>query len=308
MTDRKFSIEDVQNILRAHEEEIGDDEGWYHHLSYGPCRTATHEAVVFDVDVEPVLIASYRALARPCETPFVPSYPLAKPSQNQSFMSASTATKEHFHAQPSRFDYHPEYASMTFVNNANVIDYQRDDFKGNLKFIHKMEKKWAEEKAGIEAQARAALGVSEDKALAILHRYNVAKLTEAQGAIQARLDEIAPHKIVIMSDTLDPKSDATIKIALLSDEDLDATQISREKTYAGISRASNDKALLSDLAKPTAYAAEDVNGDGKNDRVMSFVQKDLAKFMVPGAVYDTYLYTRDGRDRVTAFDTVKVLK
>ena len=304
----QFTIKDVQNILRAHEEEIGDDDGWYHHLSYGPCRTATHEAVVFDVDVEPVLIASYRALARPCETPFVPSYPLAKPSENQSFMSAATATKEHFHAQPTRFDYHPEYASMTFVNNANVIDYQRDDFKSNLKFIQKLEKKWAEEKVGIESQARAALSVSEDKALAILHRYNVAKLTEAQGAIQARLDQIAPHKIVILSDTLDPKSNATIKIALLSDEDLDATQINREKTYAGISRASNDKALMSDLAKPTAYAIEDINGDGKKDMVMSFVQKDLAKFMVPGAVYDTYLYTRDGRDRLTAFDTVKVLK
>ena len=308
VTDRQFTIKDVQNILRAHEEEIGDDDGWYHHLSYGPCRTATHEAVVFDVDVEPVLIASYRALARPCETPFVPSYPLAKPSENQSFMSAATATKEHFHAQPTRFDYHPEYASMTFVNNANVIDYQRDDFKSNLKFIQKLEKKWAEEKGGIESQARAALSVSEDKALAILHRYNVAKLTEAQGAIQARLDQIAPHKIVILSDTLDPKSNATIKIALLSDEDLDATQINREKTYAGISRASDGKALMSDLAKPTAYAIEDINGDGKKDMVMSFVQKDLAKFMVPGAVYDTYLYTRDGRDRLTAFDTVKVLK
>ena len=308
VADRKFSIEDVENIIRAHEEEIGDDDGWYHHLSFGPCRTATHEGVVFDIAAEPELIASYRALARPCETPFIPSYPLARPAENQSFMSAATATKEHFHAQASRFDYHPEYASITFVNNSNVIDYQRDDFKDNQKLIKSLEEKWAEEKAGIEAQARAALSVSKDHALAILHRYNVAKLTEAQGAIQAHLDEIAPHKIVILADSIDPKSSSTVKIVLLSDEDLDATKIDREKTFAGISRASHDKALMSDLAKPVGYEAVDLNQDGKKDMVMTFVQKDLAKFMVPGAVYDTYLYTRDGGDRLTAFDTVKVKK
>ena len=308
VADRKFSIEDVQNILRAHEEEIGDDDGWYHHLSFGPCRTSTHESVVFDIDEVPELIASYRALARPCETPYIPSYPLAKPSADQSFMDAATATKEHFHAQAMRFDYHPEFASSTFINNANVVDYQRDDFKANLKAIKKMEVKWADEKADIEAQARAALSISKDKALSILHSYNVEKLTEARGLIQSNLDKIAPHKILIMSDTLDPSSNSTIRIALLSDDDLDATEIDQKKTWAGVSHASEDKALLSDLAQPTSYTATDVNNDGKPDMVMTFVQKDLAKFMVPGAVYDTYLYTRDGGDRITAFDTVKVLK
>ena len=307
-TDRKFTIEDVQNILRAHEEEIGDDDGWYHHLSYGPCRTATHEGVVFEMNRVPELLASYRALARPCETPFVPSYPLARPSQNQSFMDAATATKEHFHAKASRFDYHPEWASSVFVNNSNVIDYQRDDFKNNLKLIKKLEKHWAEEKPGIEAQALTALTVSKDKAFAILHRYNVAKLAEAQGAIQANMDKIAPHKIVILSDTIDPASSADVKIVLLSDASLDATKIDQTKTFAGVSRASNDKKVVSDLAKPKAFEATDVNGDGKKDMVMTFVQKDLAQFMVPGAVYDTYLYTRNGNDRLTAFDTVKVLK
>ena len=307
-TDRKFTIEDVQNILRSHEAQIGDDDGWYHHLSYGPCRSSTHESVVFDIDKVPELIASYRALARPCETPYIPSYPLAKPSANQSFMDAATATKEHFTAEAYRFDYHPEWASTTFINNTNVIEYQRDEFENNQKLIKSLEKQWAEEKVGIEAQAREALTVSKDKALAILHRYNVAKLAEAQGAIQANMDKIAPHKIVILSDTIDPASSADVKIVLLSDASLDATKIDQTKTFAGVSRASNDKTVVSDLAKPKAFEATDVNGDGKKDMVMTFVQKDLAQFMVPGAVYDTYLYTRNGNDRLTAFDTVKVLK
>ena len=141
----------------------------------------------------------------------------------------------------------------------------------------------------------------------LLHRYNVAKLQEAQGAIQAHLDEIAPHKVVILADEIDPKSTSTVKFALLSDEDLDATKIDQKNTYGGVGRSSlTTSGVMGDLAKPTAFAAEDVNGDGKLDMVMTFVQKDLARFMLAGAVYDTWLYTRDGGDRIAAFDTVKI--
>ena len=149
--------------------------------------------------------------------------------------------------------------------------------------------------------------VSKDHALNILHRYNVAKLQEAQGAIQTHLDEIAPHKVVILADSIDPKSSATVKFALLSDDDLDATKIDQKNTYGGVGRSSlTTKGVMSDLAQPVSFSAEDVNGDGKKDMVMTFVQKDLARFMMAGAVYDTWLYTRDGGDRIAAFDTVKI--
>ena len=156
-------------------------------------------------------------------------------------------------------------------------------------------------------QAKAAFKISKQHGLEILHRYNVAKLQEAQGAIQAHLDEIAPHKVVILADSIDPKSTETVKFALLSDEDLDATKIDQTKTYGGVGRSSlTTSGVMSDLAQPVSYATEDVNGDGKLDMVMTFVQKDLARFMLAGAVYDTWLYTRDGGDRIAAFDTVKI--
>lgn len=305
--DKKFTVHDVQNILRLHEDQIGDDDGWYHHLGFGPCRVTTHESVVFEINDIPELITSYRALARPCETPYIPFYPLAKPSQNMSFMDAATATKEHFSAPDYRFDYHPEWASATFINNANTLEFQRDDRDDNFDIIEDLEEKWADEQAGIREQAKAAMKVSKDHALNILHRYNVAKLQEAQGAIQAHLDEIAPHKVVILADSIDPKSSATVKFALLSDDDLDATKIDQKNTYGGVGRSSlTTKGVMSDLAQPVSFSAEDVNGDGKKDMVMTFVQKDLARFMMAGAVYDTWLYTRDGGDRIAAFDTVKI--
>ena len=306
--DKKFTVEDVKNILRLHEDQIGDDkDGWYHHLGFGPCRVTTHESVVFEINDIPELITSYRALARPCETPYIPFYPLAKPGASMSFMSAATATKEHFSARDSRFDYHPEWASVTFINNANTLEFQRDDRDDNFDIVEDLEEKWDGEQAALREQAKAAFKISKQHGLEILHRYNVAKLQEAQGAIQAHLDEIAPHKVVILADSIDPKSTETVKFALLSDEDLDATKIDQTKTYGGVGRSSlTTSGVMSDLAQPVSYATEDVNGDGKLDMVMTFVQKDLARFMLAGAVYDTWLYTRDGSDRIAAFDTVKI--
>ena len=63
---------------------------------------------------------------------------------------------------------------------------------------------------------------------------------------------------------------------------------------------------MSDLTQPKAFEKVDVDGDGKADMVMTFAQKDLARFMMAGAVFDTWLYTREGGDRIAAFDTVKV--
>ena len=88
---------------------------------------------------------------------------------------------------------------------------------------------------------------------------------------------------------------------------MDATSIEKDQTFAGPSRASTvAKVVLSDLAKPQGFEARDVNGDGKKDLVMRFSQKDLAKYMMAGAVWDTYLYTYTGGKRICAFDTVRV--
>lgn len=173
-------------------------------------------------------------------------------------MPANVATREQFNARDSRFSYHPEFAQNVFINNANAVDYLRGDaMDDNEELIKKLEKRWAGEQAAIEAQAKAAFAVSREKGLAVLHRFNEEKMDEAQGAVQAQLDRLTPHKIVIMADAIDPKSDQTVKIALLCCDDLDATKINRDKTWAG-------------------------------------------------AVYDTYLYTQEGRERVTAFDNVRI--
>lgn len=305
--DRKFSVDDVKAILRLHEPTIGDDPGWYHHNGFGTCRPTSHESVVFELDPDPEFITAFRAYARPCETPYVPGYPLAKPAANANFMTWQEATAEQFNAQDKRFSYHAEFASTPFINHANVLEYQWGDQMPTRDMIKTLEDGWMGDRAAVHAQAKAAMKVSKQKALDILHNFNVQKMQEAQGAVDRNLASIAPHKIVVLAKELDPKSDANVKIALLSDTLLDATTIDKDKTFAGPSRASTVAAVvMSNLAKPKAFEKKDVNGDGKTDLVISFSQKDLTKYMMAGAVWDTYLYTYTSGKRICAFDTVPV--
>lgn len=305
--DRKFSVDDVKAILRLHEDSIGDDPGWYHHNGFGTCRPTSHESVVIELDPSPELITAFRAYARPCETPYVPGYPLAKPAANASFMDWSTATAEQFNARDERFSYHAEFSSTPFINYANVLEYQWGDQRGARDIIRTLEDGWSADRAAVHAQAQAVIQQSRDKALDILHNFNVQKLQEAQGAVNHDLASIAPHKILVMAEEIDPTSDAPVQIALLSDPLLDATTIDKDKTFAGPGRASTvAKVVLSDLAKPTAFEKKDINGDGRADLLVSFSQKDLARFMMAGAEWDTYLYTYTSGKRICAFDTVRV--
>lgn len=304
---RKFDVNDVKAILRLHEPTIGDDPGWYHHKGFGTCRPTSHESVVIELDPTPELITAFRAYARPCETPYVPGYPLAKPGVNANFMGWEEATAEQFNARDDRFSYHAEFNSTPFINYANVLEYQWGDQRGARDIIRTLEEGWEADRAAVHSQARAAMKVSKAKALDILHNFNVQKMQEAQGAVSRDLAEIAPHKIAVLAEEIDPKSDKAVQIALLSDPLLDATTIDKNKTFAGPSRASTVAAVvMSNLAKPTAFEKKDVNGDGRIDLVMSFTQKDLVKYMMAGAVWDTYLYTYTSGKRICAFDTVKV--
>ena len=60
------------------------------------------------MNANPLLITGYRALARPCESPYIPFYPLARPAEGTAFMSWDKATAEHFKGTPEYFGWRSE--------------------------------------------------------------------------------------------------------------------------------------------------------------------------------------------------------
>lgn len=105
----------------------------------------------------PLLTQAWRALARPCETPYVPLYPLAGPAEGTAFLDWQTATAEQFKGTPEHFSYDADWPVWSFVTHANAVDYLRDEFKDNAKKIRELEAKQAAERPAVEARAAAAL-------------------------------------------------------------------------------------------------------------------------------------------------------
>lgn len=304
---KKMGVAEVKDLLRTHEPEIGDDPGWFHHKGTGLCRPTTHESGVYVLDKNPLLITGYRTMARPCETPYVPFFPLAQPAKAAAFMSWDKATAEHFKGTTELFSYDPDWQSFRFVELANIVDYNRDAIPANTKFIRGLENAWMKDAAAAKKRAEALYGFSEEKARAYLHAFNVEAFDEAQYMVGEAAKKLMPHEVAVLADTINPKSEETIDVVLYSDAKLDAAKIDLSKTHAGVGRSSiGTSGVVSKLAKPVAHAAKDMNGDGKSDMVLTFKSSELAKNMLPGAVYDIWLYTMDGKKRVAAFDSALI--
>lgn len=308
---KKFGVEEVKEVLRLHEEGMNEqDPNWSHSTSLGICRATTHESAVYELNDNPLLIAGYRALSRPCETPFIPFFPLAQPDTNLGLMTPDQATAEHFKGTLKYFNYKADWPVWTFINNANVHDFQRDDVKANFKFVKALEDQLGATLPDAAKEAARLLKISEDKAVAYLHEYNVRMARDGEVAMAKRLAEAAPYKITILADQIDPQSSETIDVVLFGDKTLDVSKVDPKKVWLGASRANvRNRILMADaLGQATKVTFKDMNEDGQKDAVLTFTQKDVSKHLLAGAFHDVWLYGYVGDKRVAAKDTVKVVK
>lgn len=307
VADRKFGVDDVKDILRSDSKEDGAKGDWYHTKGFGISRPTTHESVVYVMDENPLFIQAYKTLARPSETPYVPLYPLAKPAKATAFLTWEEATKQHFHAKPESFSYDADWPVWAFINTANAVEYMHPAYKKNFREVKSLEK---ELNAPISEELKTAkelAKISPEKALNWLHAKNVEKFEKAQEEMAETFAKLTPHEVLVLADAIDSKGDETVNIAILSDKKLKAEDINDSQTVAGPGRSSvGAKVTLSSLAKPTASEVKDVNGDGIKDKVLSFKAKEIAKDMLPGAVYDVWVYSEAKGKPVTGFGTALI--
>ena len=303
---KKWTVADVEDLLRTHEHGmLEQDAEWSHTNGYGICRGTTHEAEVYELNDNPLLISGYRALSRPCEVPFIPFFPLARPAEGAAFMTWDQATAEHFKGTAKNFSWHGAWPVTTFVAAANTFDFQRDDMKAVRAEFDKLETAWKNDVPAVAARAKSLLKVSNDKAVEYLHAYNQRMMNEATSAVAEQLAEKAPWTVAVMADSINQKSDAEVQMVLFSSDKLDASKADPKKSWAGVGRASIGNKVTVDkkLAHPVKTEIRDVDGDGRKDMVFTFTQKDLAQNMIPGATFDIWLHTHVDGKRVAAMDT-----
>lgn len=298
---RKFGVEDVKTILRTHEDSLQVNDGWYHKRGIGICRPTTHESEVFVMNAKPELIRGYRAMALPCETPYVPFYPLAKPDAGTSFLTPIRATVDHFKGVKSHFDLRTDWPVWPFIRYVNVVDFQNTGFKDNVKFLADLEKTLYKDEAKVEQKAAELLAKNRKEAMAYLYRYNHKSFEKAQEAIEKRVKSLSPHKMQIDVSSVEPAKGRLVEIALLSDKTFDATKIDLTKTHAGVSRSAIGKGDIDQMAGVLSSKIVDVNKDGRKDIVLTFDSLDLAKGLPTGVLNDVWLYTYAKNKPVATF-------
>lgn len=304
--DRKLSVKDAMNFLRLHEDYIGEDQEFYHSLSEGVCRTTSHDSIVYNLNADPTLTEAWRTYGRPCQSVFVPLYPLAAPAKGTAFLSPEDATAEHFKGTPAMFDYRAEFTPHSvFSAGTNAVDYLRgDEIAKRTSLINKIEDKYLAERAAITKKAAGLKGEARTK---FLHDYNESTYQAVLESMRAENARLMPYKVQILSPVVKADSDDVVAFALLGNKDHSVLSANIEATRAGMSgNQLNSTHQFKNFAPAKSIEYKDVNKDGIQDVVFTFSMKDVAKGAVPGAKMDLWLYTQVNGHRVVGFDVVSV--
>ena len=304
--DHKLGVKEAMELLRQHESYIGEEQALYHSASEGICRTTSHDAIVYNLTSDPTLTEAWKTLGRPCQSVFVPIYPLAGPAAGTSFVDAATATKEHFAGTPGMFDFRAEFTPHSvFSAGTNAIDYLRGgEIAHRTELIHAEEAKFLAARSAVTKEAAALKGEARTK---FLHDYNQKAYDEVLELMKAENARLMPMQVKILADVVKADSDDPVAFALLGSKDHEVKGANIKATRAGMSANQlNSTRKFTNFAPAQTVEFKDVNGDGFEDVVFTFKSKDLAKGAVPGALMDLWLYTQVNGHRVTGFDVVPV--
>lgn len=305
-SDRKFGVKDAMALLRLHEDYIGEDQELYHSKSEGICRTTSHDSYVFNLTKDPTLTEAYKTLGRPCQSVYVPIYPLAGPAKGTAFLDWETATKEHFAGTPAMFDYRAEFTPHSvFSAGTNAIDYLRgDELAKRTELVKQFEDKFIADRAKVTAEASKLKG---DERTKFLHDYNEKVYQEVLAAMEAENARLMPMKVQILEKTVQADGDGVTSFALLGSKTHSVLSSNKDATRAGMSANQlNSTRQWKDFAPAQSMEYKDVNKDGITDVVFTFKSKDLAKGAVAGAKMDLWLYTQVNGHRVIGYDVVPV--
>ncbi len=304
--DHKLGVKDAMELLRQHEEYIGEDQEVYHSKSEGICRRTSHDSIVYNLTKDPTLTEAWKTLGRPCQSIYIPLYPLAGPAKGTSFLDGATATKEHFAGTPSMFDYRADFAPHAVFNASNnAIDYLRaDELAKRTKLIHEQEAAFMAERPAVTKKAASLKGEERTK---FLHDYNEAAYQKVLGIMQAENARIMPMKVEILSKVIRTDHDDDVQFVLYGSKDHEVLGTNMSATRAGMGAYQlGATRQWKDFAAPTKMEYKDFNKDGNMDVVFTFKSKDLGFGTVSGAIMDMWLFTQVNGHRVTGFDAVPV--
>ncbi len=305
---KKFTVEDIQTLLRGHSKFEKRASGWYHETMQDICNIGTFDSVVYGFSADPLLTMAWRTPGRPSEQLYTPAFPLAGPAAAQTYLTPDEGARAQFHATPEQVSWSPDRTINTFLAQQFFLDWMpqaRDEF---LKSQASLEK--AKTDAALTARDNAArlAKVDRKKAQSYLHAWNVGAFNQSLGQAAQLVERLNTHAMAITKPVLSQADAGTVDVVLFSAKGFDATKIDEKATYFGSPYPDGSIELNKEMAKPAKVVFKDVDADGLKDAVISFPVKGAAAFSFADVVSELYLFTKVDGKPVAAYDTVKFTK
>lgn len=154
--EKKYSAEDLKNLLRAHymewEEDLKDDPTMSPHR-YGLCRDTTNEGFVVEFADDPNLTCVWRAFPRTCGAPFMPWYVgILKVPDGYEMMNWKASQVTHFAVDPSELQCDTSLAYWAFHRLQNMLEFDYKFCEKTIRdTIDQLEKEWDKTKPVMDA-------------------------------------------------------------------------------------------------------------------------------------------------------------
>lgn len=306
--EKKLSVDDVKKVMRAHYAHEDRSNGFIHQSINDIGNLGTFDSAVFELTPDKKFTMGWRTSGTPCENPYVPFYPLAKPSSAQAFMTPDEAARQQFHGKAESFSFRPDLDLFAYLTHQNLVDYL-DHSDRLAKAIAVQEKAWDDARAQVESLARTIEKTGgAQKAMAFLHAFNANAYAEGTELVRASAKMLGRTGVIILADELKTSGDGTARLAILGSPSLDARKINPESLVITTGLPNEDIEIIKNPAKAISLDYEDVDGDGVIDAVATFSTRLATQYAVPGSLQEIYVFGKADGKKFAGFDVVKMAK
>jgi len=176
---RKYGIDDLKKVLRAHYEGTNDDlSGGYainpHQTGVRTiCAATTMESVIIQFREQIEFTCIWHTTLNPCTSPYVPWYlGITKIPDGYGWLNPKAAMASHFKVPNSDLVYRPSRAWWAFQDVQDLADYAYADVISEIR-LHRdaLETQWQADQFAVESAARALYKQDPAKAMAFLTDY-----------------------------------------------------------------------------------------------------------------------------------------
>ena len=291
-TEKKISVDDVKKVLRTHydgtRDDLTTDSAPSPHLTRNRviCAPSTQESVVIQLRENPALTVMWKATGHACTSPYVPWYVHSEQvPASFSWIEPKLGMATHFSPAASDLSYDPSRAWWAFQELQYLADPQYRSVRAEIMEARdKLEKEWADEQSAIEskfAEIYASDAVAGKKAMAEYTELQSSRAVEGARELAAR---IAGVQLAAISEKINFANEDVMKIALLAGGKIDISAVNKDSLRFYPAFSGEELESISGSVLETVM--QDVNGDGKEDLVVSFSSKtEWTEMTYPGLTY-----------------------